>query len=134
MGVFRTNHLTPSLQGGMVKRAIECVVILVRGQKIGGVDDDLLVLHFFTLIVGYVTPQIAQQSVFRAALDENGDDGGAVGRRIHVDEVKFHVVLLAVNFVFAAMMKMKLLQRQRSSVDSDAAARLVIDLDGDGHC
>jgi hypothetical protein len=54
----------------------------------------------------------------------------AAGRGIHVDEVEFHVVLLAIDFVFADMVEMELDQRQRCSVDGDAAAGLVVDLDG----
>src|ERR1700722_1358651 len=126
-------HHEPSdalLTGGNGERAVEYVIILVGGQEIGGVNDLLLQLDLLSCFAGNVAPQVAEHGIFGAAFDKYGDDGGAACRGVHVDEVKFHVVLLAVDFVFAYMVKMELHQRQRCSVDGDATSRLVIDLDG----
>src|SRR5271155_3549091 len=129
----RSFHHEPSntlFTGGNREGAIEDEIVLVGWQEIGGVDDHLLQLDFFSSFAGNVAPEVAQHGVFGAALDEYGNHSGAAGSSIDVHEVQLHVVFLAVNFILADMVKMVLHQRQRGSVDGDAAAGLVIDLNG----
>src|ERR1700689_650901 len=129
-GSFHDEPADALLAGGNGERAVEHIIILIGGQQVGSVDDHLFQFYFFSCFARNVAPQVAQHGVFGAALDEDGDHGGAAGRSVHVDEMQLHVVLLAVDFVFADMVKMELHQRQRGSVDGDAAARVGVDLDG----
>lgn len=112
------------------KRAVEDVIILISGEKIGGVENHFFVLDWLANFAGDVIPELAHERIWVATFDENGDDGGAPRGGVDVNEVQLHIVFLTVDFGFARVVEMKLDERKRDAVDGNAAAGSVEDLDG----
>ena len=129
-GSFQDVPFNALATGRSGERAVEDIIILIAGEKIGGVENHFFVLDWLAAFGRDVIPKLADERIWVAALDEDGDDGGAPRGGVDVNEVEFHIVFLAVDFGFTRVMEMKLDERQRDAVDGDAAAGRVLDLDG----
>ena len=107
-GSFQDVPLDALAAGRSGERAVEDIVILIAGEKIRGVEDHFFVLDWLADFRGDVVPELAEERIFVAALDEDGDDGGAPGGGVNVNEMELHIEFLAVDFGFARVMEMKL--------------------------
>ena len=101
------------------------------GQKTGGIDLDAGNQMVFTWGAGHVFPKLADSGIGGASVYGNGDAGDfAVGGAEH--EVNDHGEWLAVNLLFAGMMKVELGEFEALGTDEKevAVSRGVIDADG----
>ncbi len=110
------------------ERAVKTKVILIGRQQIGGVDHNFLELGFFADFLGDMAPDVSNQGVLIAALQQDGD-GHDASIRMHVNQMKNHVEFLTIYFFLARMMKMKLYERILLAVHGNAASRFILNKD-----